>query len=95
MNYYANFINLYTELDFFYLRMLLDRSAYCLNFDFRPALKCVYVQLKCVYHIFFIVFAFLQSYYKTGTKKERKKKKIYCTYFELRYFFLKKMSFYI
>ena len=75
MNYYANFVNLYTELDFFYMRMLLDRSAYCLNFAFRPAFKCVYVQLKCVYYIFFIVFAFLQSYYKTGTKKERKKKK--------------------
>ena len=45
MNYYVNFIHLYTELDFRYMSMLLYRLL-LLKFAFRPAFKCVYVQLN-------------------------------------------------
>ena len=76
MNYYANFINLYTELDFCYMRMLLDTSAYCLNLHSVLHLNAYMYNLN-VYITFFHSFCFFAiiSDWKKERKKERKKRK--------------------
>ena len=77
MNHYAHFIHLYNAFDFCYMRMVLDRSAYCLNLHSVLHLNAYMYNLNVsiTFFSYFLLFEIiLQDWKKERKKKERKKK---------------------